>query len=197
MKITKISTIFKSILILLLMTAVATTQENSLVVDENGNVGIGTETPSARLEVDGDLKVSGHIKQGGDYSDWCVGSYYSIPTDQRTSWDWSTSDLTTTWTTVDYSTRLPQGVKRIRIYIDFKSIPNNRGRVIIRTRLPGSTEDNYARTGKALLQTEMTGKSRIGIEIEVDVADGKFEISEYASSWAVTELYINLRGFYI
>lgn len=197
MKTTKFNVVIKSIFILLLLSGIAIAQEDSLVVDESGNVGIGTSTPSTKLEVNGDLQVNGIIKKGGTYSDWYVGSYYSIPADQRTGEDWGTSNLTTNWNTVDFSSKLPQGVKRIRIYLDFTGAPNKAGRIFIRARPFGAPAVDTFNVAKTLLQTGMAGTPRLCGEIEVDVVDGKFEIAEVSNTWEVTSLYINLRGFYM
>ena len=43
--------------------ATATTQR--MVIDHNGNVGIGTESPGARLDVAGDAKFSGPLSVQG------------------------------------------------------------------------------------------------------------------------------------
>jgi hypothetical protein len=39
-----------------------------MVLKENGNVGIGTTDPGAKLEVNGDIRASGTIRGGGDYA---------------------------------------------------------------------------------------------------------------------------------
>ncbi len=172
----------------------------SIIVNESGNVGIGTETPTSKLEVNGDLQVNGKIKKGGEYADWYVGSYYSIPVDQRTAqYDWKSTDLTEDWSTINFSSQLPEGVKRIKIYIDASGVPNDNGRMLFQLRPFGATSENYWQSGKGLMQEKnsVNGTPRMASEIEVDVTDGKFEIREYNSSWQVSRVYICLRGFYM
>lgn len=41
-----------------------------LTIDENGDVGIGTNTPGAKLDVNGDIKLSGNILSDGNI---CIG----------------------------------------------------------------------------------------------------------------------------
>src|SRR5215213_1824568 len=52
---------------------------DQLVIASGGNVGIGTTTPTARLDVEGDIKVSGNINaKYQDVAEW-VGSSRAIP----------------------------------------------------------------------------------------------------------------------
>ena len=172
---------------------------DSLVVTDDGNVGIGTSTPATTLEVDGDLTVNGNIKKGGTYADWFVGNYYSIPTDQRSGgWNWSTGELTGTWSTVDLSSVLPVGVKRVKIYVDVVGKSNNNGKLLLRLRPFGAISNKGPQCNKVLLQAgpSNTDFSRVAVEIEVDVSDGKFQITEYPP-WDIGTCYINLRGFYM
>lgn len=179
MKITKCSIFVKSIFIFLLLSGIAIAQE-----------------VNPALEVNGDLKVNGIIKQGGAYADWYAGSYYSIPADLRTEKDWNTTDLSSTWTTVDLSAKLPQEAKRVRIYIEATGQDNNNGRLLIWARSAETITESYNATVKGIFQTSMIGRSRLGMEIEVDVSNGQFEIREYGN-FEIDDMFICLRGFYM
>ncbi|MCG8634150.1 MAG: hypothetical protein MI863_10000 [Desulfobacterales bacterium] len=174
-----------------------------LKLTPEGNVGIGTTTPEAKLEVNGDILVNGTIKQSktAPYADWYVGNYYSIPVDQRTAgWDRTYTNLTAEWTTVDLSNHplLPQGAKRVKVYVDASGIPNDQGILILLTRPFGTdTGKNYQQTAKSFLQLGSRNQPRLALEIEVDIKNGKFEIAELASSWEIEFIRINLRGFYM
>ena len=55
----------------------AVTQDNVLVLKNDGNVGIGTANPVAKLDVDGDIRVSGNINaKYQDVAEW-------VPTTQK------------------------------------------------------------------------------------------------------------------
>ena len=195
---------FKVIVILagLLMTAPYGLCDG-LKVTQEGDVGIGTATPQAKLEVNGDILVNGTIKQSSTaaYADWYVGNYYSIPADQRSAdADITIDNLSQTWTTVDLSTHplLPQGAKRVKIYIDITGVPGVGGGIILQTRPFGANSgNNYFQNAKCLINAAAGSQPRIGVEIEVDIADGKFELREYHNSWPVGLTLICLRGFYM
>lgn len=43
----------------------STAQTPRLTIDANGNLGIGTSSPTAKLEIAGNVTVSGTVTQGG------------------------------------------------------------------------------------------------------------------------------------
>ncbi|MEH0019967.1 MAG: hypothetical protein V6Z89_09950 [Desulfobacter sp.] len=113
--------------------------EDALTIIENGNVGIGTAVPTSKLEVNGDLTLNGNIKKGGSYADWYVGSYYSIPVDLRSaSWEWESVNIKDSWSTVDFSSLLPQDAKRVRIFVDVLGTANNNELLLLNCRPLGA-----------------------------------------------------------
>lgn len=59
----------------------------ALVVDAQGNVGIGTETPSARLEVDGQTSMSGDVSVDGNIAaTGAVSGFGIVPVGSIIAW---------------------------------------------------------------------------------------------------------------
>jgi hypothetical protein len=76
-----ITCLFSLVFVLFLAGAVYPESDDALFIDENGNVGIGTTEPSEKLEVNGNLKVTGtgslqHLK----FLE-CGGRYRCTPKD--------------------------------------------------------------------------------------------------------------------
>jgi hypothetical protein len=54
--------------------AIGTDSEDRLVIDAEGNVGLGVASPAERLDVDGNVKIAGDIQFNGDSIRWMTGS---------------------------------------------------------------------------------------------------------------------------
>lgn len=59
----------------------STTRHLSDLVDTNASVGVGTTTPTEKLEVVGNAKVSGHIESASGFfiNDVAISSNYTLP----------------------------------------------------------------------------------------------------------------------
>ena len=164
---------------------------NSLTIYENGDV-----------EIQNDSIVRGNLVNGGEYSAWSVGQYYSIPYANRTiGWDFYTTNFhRDSWVTVDLSNILPAGTKRGRVLLDVTSGSGASNKLLLEGRPFGETSSQQWGQRVLILyqgEAQVNGNlSRVAVQAEIDVNDGKFEIKEYKSTWDVGEVRVAVYGFY-
>jgi hypothetical protein len=77
-----------------------------MVINSNGNVGIGQSTPSKKLDVSGDINFTGQLYRNGYlYSGW---TEVNINSPDATSGTWHTNTNTSNWGTPKFNTTYDQ-----------------------------------------------------------------------------------------
>ena len=79
-----------------------TTWEADFVIQQNGNVGIGTENPAAKLDVVGDIKVSGNYQYTSAKT-----FHLNIPACAFKKDGWNTAEVWATRGGYQYRSKIP------------------------------------------------------------------------------------------
>lgn len=147
-----------------------------------------------------------------EWETWNVGSYHVLPYELRgnlvtgSAYDWSTSDLTETWTEIDFNRNddrpFLEGVKRVRCEVDVYGSDGTPGSLYFGCRPYGMTGEGFARDGGLLLlQHAGVGSDnssvRMWMQLEFDINEEKMEVMEYTgTSYDISYFRIRLIGFY-
>ena len=129
----------------------------TIIADQGGNVGIGTTTPSAKLDVNGSINVSGNINaKFQDVAEW-VASSEKLPTGTVVVLDSSKSNQVVA-STVSYDTRVAGVISeqpgialgekgeskvlvattgRVRMKVDATRAPIHIGDLLVTSDIPG------------------------------------------------------------
>jgi hypothetical protein len=184
----------KSILVFLFtLISILMYSQEALTIDELGNIQVENN-----LSVNG--TIYGSIISDPDYESWAVGQYYSIPYSHRELWDFEVLNLESSWTSFDLSSIVPEGTKRVRIFVNIYGGGTSAAldTALLEARPNGSTADHWVDTGLVLIQTSYNGLVRIAVEVEVDLyQDRIIQFRETPGlAWAIDYFAFQIRGFY-